>query len=80
MSIFIYFIGYIIAYIIIRKFQKYSNYSHNWKTIIKAMLLSIFSWVIVIFSIIPAIIKLINFIYEWYENNENKLRKPPKWL
>jgi len=62
----IYFIGYIIAYIWLRKL----NNTNDWVTILLAGLIAVISWVAIIFIIVILV----------FEKIKIKIPNPPKWL
>jgi uncharacterized membrane protein len=65
----IYIVGLVIAYIILRKYNKWDR---SWEAVITCFVFSLFSWIIVLFT---AIIFLFNFLNKKFKDTE-----PPKWL
>lgn len=69
----IYIIGFLLSYIMIKKFARINEYSNDWDDVAFTFLFSLFSWFTVIIATIFAYKKIFKIIGV-------KAFKPPRWL
>lgn len=72
MGTIIYFIGYILLYIIIKKFLRTDENDNEFKDVITTFLISLTSWLGIILIFIISFKDIIEYL--------NGKIKPPKWL
>ncbi len=72
MGTIIYFIGYILLYIIIKKFLRTDENDNEFKDVITTFLISLTSWLGIIFIFIISFKDILKHL--------NGKIKPPKWL